>query len=115
MPFRFYTVTYCALLYFQNIGGGWIEAQNSKGDIGLVPEDYIEVRWTIIIMTANLQRELGFFFYKKDAATTLQIRSVLFRNFSRRIRVAGAVCIFFVVFYNVGWKDDCKIVHLLKR
>nr|XP_046230080.1 sorting nexin-9b isoform X1 [Scatophagus argus] len=27
----------------QNIGGGWIEAQNSRGDIGLVPEDYIEV------------------------------------------------------------------------
>ncbi|KAM9839945.1 sorting nexin-9b [Aulostomus maculatus] len=26
----------------QNIGGGWIEAQNSRGDIGLVPEDYIE-------------------------------------------------------------------------
>lgn len=28
----------------QNIGGGWIEAQNSRGDVGLVPEDYIEVR-----------------------------------------------------------------------
>ncbi|XP_055362432.1 sorting nexin-9b isoform X4 [Betta splendens] len=27
----------------QNIGGGWIEAQNSKGELGLVPEDYIEV------------------------------------------------------------------------
>lgn len=27
----------------QNIGGGWIEAQNSRGDVGLVPEDYIEV------------------------------------------------------------------------
>ncbi|XP_039980886.1 sorting nexin-9b isoform X2 [Xiphias gladius] len=27
----------------QNIGGGWIEAQNSKGEIGLVPEDYIEL------------------------------------------------------------------------
>uniref|UniRef100_A0A3Q3WZ37 Sorting nexin n=1 Tax=Mola mola TaxID=94237 RepID=A0A3Q3WZ37_MOLML len=26
----------------QNIGGGWIEAQNSRGEIGLVPEDYIE-------------------------------------------------------------------------
>uniref|UniRef100_A0A672IF10 Sorting nexin n=1 Tax=Salarias fasciatus TaxID=181472 RepID=A0A672IF10_SALFA len=25
-----------------NIGGGWIEAQNSRGDVGLVPEDYIE-------------------------------------------------------------------------
>uniref|UniRef100_A0A665U771 Sorting nexin n=1 Tax=Echeneis naucrates TaxID=173247 RepID=A0A665U771_ECHNA len=27
----------------QHIGGGWIEAQNSRGEIGLVPEDYIEV------------------------------------------------------------------------
>lgn len=27
----------------QNIGGGWIEAQNSRGEIGLVPEDYIEL------------------------------------------------------------------------
>uniref|UniRef100_A0A8C7YQI5 Sorting nexin n=1 Tax=Oryzias sinensis TaxID=183150 RepID=A0A8C7YQI5_9TELE len=25
-----------------NIGGGWIEAQNSRGETGLVPEDYIE-------------------------------------------------------------------------
>uniref|UniRef100_A0A8D3DCJ9 Sorting nexin n=1 Tax=Scophthalmus maximus TaxID=52904 RepID=A0A8D3DCJ9_SCOMX len=27
----------------QSIGGGWIEAQNSRGEVGLVPEDYIEV------------------------------------------------------------------------
>ncbi|XP_049612185.1 sorting nexin-9b isoform X2 [Syngnathus scovelli] len=27
----------------QQIGGGWIEAQNSRGDVGLVPEDYIEL------------------------------------------------------------------------
>ncbi|XP_028252859.1 sorting nexin-9b isoform X2 [Parambassis ranga] len=27
----------------QNIGGGWIEAQNSRGEVGLVPEDYIEL------------------------------------------------------------------------
>uniref|UniRef100_A0A674PCV5 Sorting nexin n=1 Tax=Takifugu rubripes TaxID=31033 RepID=A0A674PCV5_TAKRU len=30
----------------QNVGGGWIEAQNSRGDVGLVPEDYVEVRKT---------------------------------------------------------------------
>uniref|UniRef100_A0A672PK24 Sorting nexin n=1 Tax=Sinocyclocheilus grahami TaxID=75366 RepID=A0A672PK24_SINGR len=32
----------------QNIGGGWIEAKNSRGEVGLVPEDYIEsacARW----------------------------------------------------------------------
>ncbi|KAJ0060920.1 hypothetical protein NL108_001765, partial [Boleophthalmus pectinirostris] len=27
-----------------SIGGGWVEAQNSRGEVGLVPEDYIEVR-----------------------------------------------------------------------
>uniref|UniRef100_A0A3Q2NND3 Sorting nexin n=1 Tax=Fundulus heteroclitus TaxID=8078 RepID=A0A3Q2NND3_FUNHE len=33
----------CGLLSSQNIGGGWIEAQNSRGEVGLVPEDYIEI------------------------------------------------------------------------
>ncbi|XP_056620187.1 sorting nexin-9b isoform X2 [Triplophysa dalaica] len=28
----------------QSIGGGWIEARNSRGEVGLVPEDYIEVK-----------------------------------------------------------------------
>uniref|UniRef100_A0A673C7I7 Sorting nexin n=1 Tax=Sphaeramia orbicularis TaxID=375764 RepID=A0A673C7I7_9TELE len=32
-----------------NIGGGWIEAQNSRGEIGLVPEDYIEVKQKIAV------------------------------------------------------------------
>uniref|UniRef100_A0A8C2DCD2 Sorting nexin n=1 Tax=Cyprinus carpio TaxID=7962 RepID=A0A8C2DCD2_CYPCA len=27
----------------QTIGGGWIEAKNSRGEVGLVPEDYIEI------------------------------------------------------------------------
>uniref|UniRef100_A0AAZ3RAX9 Sorting nexin n=1 Tax=Oncorhynchus tshawytscha TaxID=74940 RepID=A0AAZ3RAX9_ONCTS len=27
----------------QNVGGGWIEAQNSRGESGLVPEDYLQV------------------------------------------------------------------------
>uniref|UniRef100_A0A6Q2YSG9 PX domain-containing protein n=1 Tax=Esox lucius TaxID=8010 RepID=A0A6Q2YSG9_ESOLU len=30
------------------VGGGWIEAQNSRGEVGLVPEDYIEVRKCLI-------------------------------------------------------------------
>ncbi|XP_051502306.1 sorting nexin-9a [Myxocyprinus asiaticus] len=28
----------------QNVGGGWVEAQNSRGQVGLVPEDYIECK-----------------------------------------------------------------------
>ncbi|XP_054617079.1 sorting nexin-9b isoform X2 [Dunckerocampus dactyliophorus] len=27
----------------QNVGSGWIEAQNSRGEVGLVPEDYVEL------------------------------------------------------------------------
>ncbi|XP_072542230.1 sorting nexin-9b isoform X2 [Salminus brasiliensis] len=27
----------------QSIGGGWIEAKNSRGEVGLVPEDYVEL------------------------------------------------------------------------
>ncbi|KAF4102365.1 sorting nexin-9a [Onychostoma macrolepis] len=27
----------------QNVGGGWVEARNSRGNVGLVPEDYIEI------------------------------------------------------------------------
>ncbi|XP_052391223.1 sorting nexin-9-like isoform X1 [Carassius gibelio] len=27
----------------RNIGGGWLEAKNSRGEVGLVPEDYIEI------------------------------------------------------------------------
>uniref|UniRef100_A0AAQ4QSS0 Sorting nexin n=1 Tax=Gasterosteus aculeatus aculeatus TaxID=481459 RepID=A0AAQ4QSS0_GASAC len=33
----------------RSIGGGWIEAQNSRGDVGLVPEDYIEVRNGLLV------------------------------------------------------------------
>uniref|UniRef100_A0A8C7GBG7 Sorting nexin n=1 Tax=Oncorhynchus kisutch TaxID=8019 RepID=A0A8C7GBG7_ONCKI len=29
--------------YTSGVGGGWIEAQNSRGEVGLVPEDYIEL------------------------------------------------------------------------
>uniref|UniRef100_A0A3B5L6M5 Sorting nexin n=1 Tax=Xiphophorus couchianus TaxID=32473 RepID=A0A3B5L6M5_9TELE len=34
----------------KGIGGGWIEAQNSRGEVGLVPEDYIEVSQKALIM-----------------------------------------------------------------
>uniref|UniRef100_A0AAY4B315 SH3 domain-containing protein n=1 Tax=Denticeps clupeoides TaxID=299321 RepID=A0AAY4B315_9TELE len=27
----------------QSIGGGWVEAQNSRGEVGLVPEDYVQI------------------------------------------------------------------------
>lgn len=46
------------LALFQNIGGGWIEAQNSRGEVGLVPEDYIEVRSTVtefmLVITSHI-------------------------------------------------------------
>uniref|UniRef100_A0A8C7SCP8 Sorting nexin 9b n=1 Tax=Oncorhynchus mykiss TaxID=8022 RepID=A0A8C7SCP8_ONCMY len=37
-----HSLSYWCVL-FQGVGGGWIEAQNSRGEVGLVPEDYIEV------------------------------------------------------------------------
>uniref|UniRef100_A0A8K9V942 Sorting nexin 9a n=1 Tax=Oncorhynchus mykiss TaxID=8022 RepID=A0A8K9V942_ONCMY len=33
----------------QNVGGGWIEAQNSRGESGLVPEDYLQVSVCLFI------------------------------------------------------------------
>ncbi|KAL4623904.1 sorting nexin-9-like [Arapaima gigas] len=39
----------------QNVGGGWIEAQNSQGETGLVPEDYVEVRKCISIKICFLK------------------------------------------------------------
>uniref|UniRef100_A0A8C5CJ14 Sorting nexin n=1 Tax=Gadus morhua TaxID=8049 RepID=A0A8C5CJ14_GADMO len=40
---RLHFIFLCSPTVFQNIGGGWIEAQNSRGEVGLVPEDYLEV------------------------------------------------------------------------
>uniref|UniRef100_A0A4W5NP28 Sorting nexin 9 n=1 Tax=Hucho hucho TaxID=62062 RepID=A0A4W5NP28_9TELE len=38
----------------QGVGGGWIEAQNSRGEVGLVPEDYIEVReWFGVLLSST--------------------------------------------------------------
>ncbi|XP_064195320.1 sorting nexin-9a isoform X1 [Anguilla rostrata] len=44
----------------QNIGGGWIEAQNSRGDVGLVPEDYIELNASPAVGNATVP-DLSFF------------------------------------------------------
>uniref|UniRef100_A0A8C8H3H7 Sorting nexin n=1 Tax=Oncorhynchus tshawytscha TaxID=74940 RepID=A0A8C8H3H7_ONCTS len=38
----------------QGVGGGWIEAQNSRGEVGLVPEDYIEVREWLGVLSMEL-------------------------------------------------------------
>uniref|UniRef100_A0A3Q0R9M8 Sorting nexin n=1 Tax=Amphilophus citrinellus TaxID=61819 RepID=A0A3Q0R9M8_AMPCI len=40
---------------FQNIGGGWVEAQNSRGEVGLVPEDYIEVSYIVSADVKSIQ------------------------------------------------------------
>uniref|UniRef100_A0A8C7F785 Sorting nexin 9a n=1 Tax=Oncorhynchus kisutch TaxID=8019 RepID=A0A8C7F785_ONCKI len=34
----------------QNVGGGWIEAQNSRGESGLVPEDYLQVSVCFLLL-----------------------------------------------------------------
>uniref|UniRef100_A0A665U735 Sorting nexin n=1 Tax=Echeneis naucrates TaxID=173247 RepID=A0A665U735_ECHNA len=45
----------------QHIGGGWIEAQNSRGEIGLVPEDYIEVSWWPLCVVSVSSLSLSLF------------------------------------------------------
>ncbi|XP_061097617.1 sorting nexin-9-like isoform X2 [Conger conger] len=45
----------------QNIGGGWIEAQNSRGEVGLVPEDYIEVNKASPAVGKAAPPDLSFF------------------------------------------------------
>uniref|UniRef100_A0A3Q4HIV0 Sorting nexin 9b n=1 Tax=Neolamprologus brichardi TaxID=32507 RepID=A0A3Q4HIV0_NEOBR len=40
---------------FQSIGGGWVEAQNSRGEVGLVPEDYIEVSYIVSVDVKSME------------------------------------------------------------
>uniref|UniRef100_A0AAX7U9W4 Sorting nexin n=1 Tax=Astatotilapia calliptera TaxID=8154 RepID=A0AAX7U9W4_ASTCA len=39
----------------QSIGGGWVEAQNSRGEVGLVPEDYIEVSYIVSVDVKSME------------------------------------------------------------
>uniref|UniRef100_A0AAX7TDF5 Sorting nexin n=1 Tax=Astatotilapia calliptera TaxID=8154 RepID=A0AAX7TDF5_ASTCA len=43
----------------QSIGGGWVEAQNSRGEVGLVPEDYIEVSYIVSVDVKTPTPSLG--------------------------------------------------------
>ncbi|KAJ8270509.1 hypothetical protein GJAV_G00115750 [Gymnothorax javanicus] len=45
----------------ENIGGGWVEAQNSRGEVGLVPEDYIELNKTSPAVGNATIPDLAFF------------------------------------------------------
>uniref|UniRef100_W5KGN8 Sorting nexin n=1 Tax=Astyanax mexicanus TaxID=7994 RepID=W5KGN8_ASTMX len=45
----------------QNIGGGWIEARNSRGEVGLVPEDYVELGKTPAAGGSTAPLDLTFF------------------------------------------------------
>uniref|UniRef100_A0A8K9V281 Sorting nexin 9a n=1 Tax=Oncorhynchus mykiss TaxID=8022 RepID=A0A8K9V281_ONCMY len=58
----------------QNVGGGWIEAQNSRGESGLVPEDYLQVKPRHFKTSSHLafkteQAEAVFFFFKQLCET----------------------------------------------
>uniref|UniRef100_A0A8C6NKZ5 Sorting nexin n=1 Tax=Nothobranchius furzeri TaxID=105023 RepID=A0A8C6NKZ5_NOTFU len=58
----------------QSIGGGWIEAQNSKGQVGLVPEDYIEVRFSD---SDTADHDLAFFIHISADTHITPIKSTL--------------------------------------
>uniref|UniRef100_A0AAX7V2S2 Sorting nexin n=1 Tax=Astatotilapia calliptera TaxID=8154 RepID=A0AAX7V2S2_ASTCA len=55
----------------QSIGGGWVEAQNSRGEVGLVPEDYIEVTPTPSLGNVAAS-DLSFFDAYAPASTPAQ-------------------------------------------
>lgn len=42
--------TLTSVLVFQDVGEGWWEARNSRGQIGLVPSAYVEVRTRTAVM-----------------------------------------------------------------
>lgn len=69
-------------------------------------------------MTANLQRELFGFFYKKKkkkgCSHNITDKECVVQQAQQTYQSRRCSLRFFVVFYNVGWKDDCKIVHLLR-
>lgn len=41
------------MFVFQAVGGGWIEAQNSTGETGLVPEGYLQVSTEFHLMSSG--------------------------------------------------------------
>uniref|UniRef100_A0A8P4K5C3 Sorting nexin n=1 Tax=Dicentrarchus labrax TaxID=13489 RepID=A0A8P4K5C3_DICLA len=59
----------------QSIGGGWIEAQNSRGEVGLVPEDYIES--PVNFLLNRLQTRLD-----SPLSLSLSLSPYLMRHFS---------------------------------
>uniref|UniRef100_A0A8B9LNP5 Sorting nexin-9 n=1 Tax=Astyanax mexicanus TaxID=7994 RepID=A0A8B9LNP5_ASTMX len=54
----------------QNIGGGWIEARNSRGEVGLVPEDYVELGKTPAAGGSTAPLDLTFFDSQAPAPTS---------------------------------------------
>ncbi|XP_065112365.1 sorting nexin-9b isoform X3 [Paramisgurnus dabryanus] len=53
----------------QNVGGGWIEARNSRGDVGLVPEDYIEVNKAQLTISGGNAAPLDLSFFDSHMPT----------------------------------------------
>ncbi|KAG7316366.1 hypothetical protein KOW79_019907 [Hemibagrus wyckioides] len=54
----------------QNIGGGWIEARNSRGEVGLVPEDYVEVSQPQALTAGGSVPPLDLSFFDNHAAAS---------------------------------------------
>uniref|UniRef100_A0A8C2DCK0 Sorting nexin n=1 Tax=Cyprinus carpio TaxID=7962 RepID=A0A8C2DCK0_CYPCA len=67
LMFFFFYMILCQKINKMTIGGGWIEAKNSRGEVGLVPEDYIEVsngyrKWFLQSCRAFVSPAIGFSF-----------------------------------------------------
>lgn len=93
------------LFHFQSIGGGWIEAQNSRGEVGLVPEDYIEVRRTHCEHSGrqplkSSMHRMGRLLYK--CVCVLRECAAQKQTISREVRAGRPLCVFCCVFGPSG-------------
>uniref|UniRef100_A0A671NFM3 Sorting nexin n=1 Tax=Sinocyclocheilus anshuiensis TaxID=1608454 RepID=A0A671NFM3_9TELE len=65
----------------QNIGGGWIEAKNSKGEVGLVPEDYIEINQAQPFTSGGNAAPLDLSFFDSHMPTPASTAQVSHREY----------------------------------
>uniref|UniRef100_A0A672R7T5 Sorting nexin n=1 Tax=Sinocyclocheilus grahami TaxID=75366 RepID=A0A672R7T5_SINGR len=97
----------------QSIGSGWVEARNSRGNVGLVPEDYIEVK-TILIISFVFVISLLYLEHiainGNEAWTDFDIhRSLVFQSVILLLSVMVILChmaVGSVYSFDEEWDDD---------